>query len=219
MKISKETLAVLKALGVINSNLLIKPGSTLNTISQQKNVMASIAVEEDFPSEFAIYDMSEFLAVLSLFADPDVEFSEKYVKISEGTSSITYYAADASILVVPQKEIKFPASDVDFVLPAATLAMALKTAGVLRSSDLSIVGNGKEINIVVADLKTSTANSFKINVGTTDETFNANLKVDNLKLIPGEYNVSLSSKKISKFKHTEKDATFFIALEASSSFE
>lgn len=218
MQISKETVSILKSLSAINSNLLIKEGSRLSTISPQKNVMVDVTVAESFPSEFGIYDMSEFLGVLSLFETPEIEFEEKYATISEGTSTIRYYAADPTILVIPTKPIKFPETDIEFDLPASTLAMAIKTAGVLRSSDISIVGNGKKVSIVVADLKNSTANSFSMEVGTTDKSFSANLKAENLKLIPGDYKVSLSSKKISKFAHEGQPAVFYVALESTSTF-
>lgn len=219
MQISKDTINIFKALAAVNSNLLIKSGSELTTISPQKNVYASVTVADDFPIDFGIYDLSEWLGVMSLFTDPDVEFSAKYATISEGKSAIKYYAADSSILVVPQKAIKFPSADIEFVLSAATLAMVMNTAGVLRSSDVSITGNGKEISVVVADLKNNAANSFNMAVGTTDKIFSANIKVDNLKLIPGEYEVSLSSKKISHFKHSTVKASFFVALESTSTFE
>lgn len=219
MKFSKETLSVLKTLSTINTNILLKPGSQLSTISPQKNVMADVTVAEDFPETFGIYDLSEFLGVISLFDEPDVTFKESYARIGEGSSFIKYYAADQSILVVSQKKINFPSAEVSFTLPAATLAMAMKTAGALRSSDISFVGNGKEVLLQVSDLKNDTANSFSTPVGETTNVFNANLKVDNLKMMPGEYEVSLTSKKISRFKHTSMDAVFYIALEATSKFE
>ena len=218
MKISKETVSVMKTMSTINTNLLIKKGSRLSTVSPQKNIVAEIDVPEVFPSDFGIYDTTEWLGVLSLFNDADVDFSAKFATITDGDSSVQYYAADESILVVPSKPITFPKSDVDFELPAATLAMALKTAGVLRSGDISIRGDGKNIKIVIADLKNATSNSFNMVVGKTTETFTANLKTENLKLVPGDYSVSLSSKKISRFKHATMPATFFIALETSSSF-
>jgi hypothetical protein len=216
MKISKETIAVLKTLSAVNGNLLIKPGNKLSSISPQKNVMAEITVAEDFPKEYGIYDLSEFLGVLSVFGDPELEFKSNFAKISEGASHIKYFSAETSVLVVPTKELKFPEAEINFTLPAATLSMAIRTAGVLRSSDVTIEGNGKQIFLVVADLKNAAANSFNIAVGETDKTFKANLKVENLKMMPGEYEVSLTSKKISRFKNTAQDALFYVALEASS---
>ena len=219
MKISKETINTLKVLSAINTNILIKKGSTLSTISPQKNVMASVVVAEDFPVDFAIYDLSEWLGVLSLFSDAEVEFTEKVATITEGKSSIRYFAADSSLLVVPQKEVKFPTADVEFNLEAAVLQMALRTAGVIRSSDITFEGDGKEIYLVVADLKNPNANSFKVSVGETDQEFKANLKVDNLKMAPDSYAVSISSKKISRFKSTTAaNSVYFVACESSSEF-
>ena len=218
MQISKETVNILKTLATINTNLLIKKGSRLSTISPQKNVVAEIDVTETFPSDFGIYDTTEWLGVLSLFTDPDIDFTDKFATISGNDGAIKYYAADESILVVPQKPLTFPKSDIDFTMPAGVLAQVLKTAGVIRSPDISIIGDGKNIKIVVADMKSATSNSFNMVVGKSVETFTANLKVENLKLIPGDYDVSLSSKKISRFKHSTLPATFFIALESTSSF-
>lgn len=219
MRISKETISALKTLSAINTNLLIKPGSQLDTISPQKNVIANIKVTETFDKEFGIYDLAEFLGVMSLFTDADVEFGDKVATIKEGKSSIRYFAADSSLLVVPQKPVKFPDTDVEFSLASATLSMAIKTAGVLRSTDISIEGDGTDIYLVVADLKNPNANSFKVAVGETTKTFKANLKVDNLKMAPGDYDVSLSAKKISRWKSTTQEATYFVALESTTSFE
>lgn len=219
MRISKETVNTLKVLSSINTNILIKKGNTLSTISPQKNVMASVVVAEDFPVDFAIYDLSEWLGVLSLFSDADIEFNEKVATIKEGKSSIRYYAADASLLVVPTKEVKFPATDVEFTLEAAALQMALRTAGVIRSSDITFEGDGKEIYLVVADLKNPNANSFKVSVGETDQEFKANLKVDNLKMAPDSYVVSISSKKITRWKSTTQvNSVYYVAAEATSTF-
>jgi hypothetical protein len=219
MKISKETIAVLKHLSTINQNIILKPGSVVSTISPQKNVLADITITEEFDAEFGIYDLSEFLGALSLFADPDITFKGKYALIAENGNAIKYYAADTSILIAPTKALKFPTSDLDFKLSQETLALVLRTAGVLRSSDVSLVADGESLTFEVADLKSATSNSFTVPLGDTTKTFRANFKTENLKLIPGEYDVSISSKKISRFKHTTMNAVFFSALEASSTFE
>lgn len=219
MKISKETVQILKSFSGINSNIMIKQGSRLATISPQKNVMADAAVAETFPADFGIYDLSEFLGALSLFDDPDVKFEGKSVSLSEGNDSIRYFAADASVLTVPpEKKITFPTPDVEFVLPAAVLTKAIRTASVLKATDVSVVGDGTDLKIVVGDLKNATANSYNVIIGTTDLTFSANLKIDNLKMIHQEYTVSISSKKISRWVATSGDMTVFVALESSSSF-
>ena len=218
MKISKETLNVLKNFSGINSNIMLRAGNSLATISPQKNVMASVTVAEQFPVDFGIYDLGEFLGALSLFEDPDVEFFGDYAVISQGNSSIRYNAADKAVLTLPpEKQIKFPTVDVEFVLPANTLAIALRTAAVLRSSDISVLGDGTDLRIVVSDLKNSSANSYNVVIGKTDLTFKANMKVDNLKLLPQEYTVSISSKKISRWT-AANDMIAFVALETTSTF-
>ena len=217
MKLSKDTVALFKNFAGINSNLLLKSGNQLSTISAQKNVMADVTVAETFP-DFGIYDLNEFLGAMSLFEDPDLEFSDKHVTISEGGNSIKYFAADASVLTAPQKSITFPESDIDFTLTATMLAMILKTASVLRSADVAIVGDGSTMTIQVGDKKNATGNSYNANLGTTDKTFQVNLKVENLKMLMGDYQVSISSKKISRFTAVSSDLVYYVAVEADSTF-
>jgi ribosomal protein L28 len=218
MKLSKETVALFKNFAGINSNLLLKSGSKLATISAQKNVMADATVAETFP-DFAIYDLNEFLGAMSLFDDPDLDFQEKYVSISQGSMKIKFFAADASVLVAPQKAITFPEAEINFQITADKLQMINRTASVLRAADVSIVGDGSTVTVVVGDKKNATGNSFSEPVGTTDKTFKVNLKVENLKMLPGDYNVSISSKKISRFQSTATDLVYYVAVEADSSFE
>ena len=217
MKLSKETTALIKNFASINSNLLLKSGNKLATISAQKNVMADATVSETFP-DFGIYDLNEFLGAMSLFEDPELDFSEKYVTIKQGNMSIKYFAADASVLTAPQKSITFQEAEIEFTVTAAMLNMIHRTASVLRAADVSIVGDGSTITAVVGDKKNATGNSFSEPVGTTDKTFKVNLKVENLKMIPGDYAVSISSKKISRFKGNG-DLVYYVAVEADSSFE
>lgn len=218
MKLSKETVALFKNFAGINSNLLLKSGSKLATISGQKNVMADVTVTETFP-DFGIYDLNEFLGAMSLFDDPDLDFQDKYVSIRQGSSNIKFYAADASVLTAPQKAITFPDAEINFNLSAAMLNMINKTASVLRASDVAIVGDGSTITVVVGDKKNATGNSFSESVGTTDKSFKVNLKVENLKMLPGDYAVSVSSKKISRFKSPATDLVYYVAVEADSTFD
>lgn len=217
MKLSKETIAVIKNFAGINSNLLLKQGNKLATISSQKNVMADTTVAETFP-DFGIYDLNEFLGAMSLFEDPELEFGDKFVTIKQGKSTIKYFAASPEVLTAPQKSITFPEAEINFKLTATQLDMIRKTAGVLRSEDLTIVGDGSTITAVVGDKKNATANCFNESVGTTNKTFKANLKVENLKMLPGDYDVSISSKKISRFKGAG-DLVYYVAVEADSTFE
>ena len=219
MQLSKETLSKIKNFAEINQNLLIKNGSTLSTLSAGKTVMADATVPETFKvatNGFGIYDLNEFLGIISLFDNPDLDFSDKYVTISEGKTSIKYFAADPSVLTFPTKALVFPDPEITFNMTSNILQSIRKVAAVLKTSDVSIVGDGSEIKFQVGDKKNATANSYSSVIGQTDKEFVVNLKVDNLKLLPGDYTVSISSKKISRFSNTE--LTYFVAIEADSTF-
>jgi hypothetical protein len=218
MKLSKETVALFKNFSGINTNLLLKQGNKIATISGQKNVMADASVTETFP-DFAIYDLNEFLGAMSLFDDPELDFQDKYVSIKQGSMNIKFFAADASVLTAPQKAITFPDAEINFSLSSAMLNMLHKTASVLRAADVSIVGDGSKITAIVGDKKNASGNSFSEPVGDTDKTFKVNLKVENLKMLPGDYNVSISSKKISRFKAPNSDLVYYVAVEADSTFD
>lgn len=218
MKLSKETVGLIKNFAGINSNLLLKSGNKLATISTQKNVMSDTVVAETFPADFGIYDLNEFLGAMSLFEDPDLEFSDKYVTIKEGGASIKYFAAEIGNLVVPQKAIVFPEAEIEFTLTATMLNMIQKTSSVLRATDLQIVGDGSKMVIQVGDKKNATGNTYNAQVGSTDKEFKVNLKVENLKMLPGDYLVSISSKKISRFKATSSELVYYVAVEADSVF-
>jgi ribosomal protein L28 len=219
MKLSKETLALFKNFATINSNMLLKSGNKLSTISAQKNVMADVTVNETFP-DFGIYDLNEFLGAMSLFDDPDLNFSDKVVTITQGKMSIKYFAADASVLTAPQKAITFPDAEINFSIDERMMSMIHRTASVLKATDVSVVGGDGQITIVVGDKKNATGNTFSESVGATDKSFKVNLKVENLKMIPGNYDVSVSSKKISRFKSTTTgDLVYYVAVEADSTFD
>ena len=217
MKLSKETVGLIKNFAAINSNLLLKSGNKLATISGQKNVMADATVSETFP-DFGIYDLNEFLGAMSIFEDPELDFKDKYVLIKEGGRSIKYFAAEASVLTAPQKAITFPEAEIEFTLTASMLDMIRRTAGVLKVTDLTITGDGKKITAVVGDKKNATGNTFQESVGETDKNFAVHLKVENLKMLPGDYTVSISSKKISRFQGSG-DLVYYVAVEADSTFE
>lgn len=217
MKLSKETVGLIKNFAGINSNLLLKSGNKLATISAQKNVIADAVVTENFP-DFGIYDLNEFLGAMSLFEDPELTFNEKWVTIEQGGNSIKYFAAEASVLTAPQRAITFPDPEIVFNMSASMLSMVQRTASVLRASDVSIVGDGSSMTVVVGDKKNATGNSYNSVVGTTDKTFKVNLKVENLKMLPGDYVVSISSKKISRFK-SASELVYYVAVEADSTFE
>ena len=220
MKLSKETLSVLKNFATINGNILIKAGDRLSTISAQKNVMASTTVKEHFDSEFGIYDLNEFLGVYSLFADdPELNFDEKFVTVANGKSKVKYYAADALVLASPTKDALPVDEDVKFDLPRSMYDMIMKTSSVLRSNDISIIGADGKLTVVVADKKNATSNSWDAILGDTDKNFKVNFRIDNFKMLDGDYEVTISKKRISKFASKMNDLTYFIAVEADSTFD
>lgn len=219
MNLSKETLTLIKNFSTINGSLMLKEGSKLSTISEAKNVMAHSTITESFPSDFGIYDVNEFLGVVSLFDNPQLDFSEKYVTISDGgNSKIKYYAAGDGVVKSAPATIKFPEADVTFDLDESQLARIIRAAGVVKAQDVSVRGDGERLQVVVSDKKNDTSNAYEVNIGETDKTFSANLKIENLKMLPGDYSVEVSSKKISKFTHKTLDLTYFVAIEADSNF-
>jgi hypothetical protein len=217
MKISKDTINILKNYASINSNLLLTPGNRLKTTSVNKTVASSITVAEQFPIEFGIYDLNSFLGALSLFTDPELEFEEKFVNIKEKNNKIKFFAAEASILNTPNKDITFPAADINFDLSESIFNTIQKTSGVLKASDLSIIGDGTSILLTIGDKKNATSNSYETVVGLTDKTFKANIKIENLKMLQSSYKVTIHSR-IARFESTIGDLVYYTAIEADSSF-
>ena len=199
---------------------MIKPGKELKTISTMKNILATANVSEDFPQDIAIYDLNEFLGVMSLFTKPQFTFDDKSLSIGEeGTSTKSkYYFADPSILTVPQKDVKMPEAEVQFTLTETDLTKVKKAAAMLQLPDISISSKGSDITLSAIDKKNDTANNFSIKVGETNSKFEFHFKTEHLKMLPGDYNVSISSKLISNFKHKSKPIQYWIALENTSKF-
>ena len=216
MKLTTETISVLKNFSTINANLMVKAGSSLSTMSAMKNIVARADVTENFPSDFAIYDLNEFLSALSLFGKPDLEFNDDFVIITEeGTSkSLKYWFSDPSVVTTPSKEISMPSTELTFNLSSDTLNEITKAAAVIGVPDMALFG-GK---LMVTDKKNTTANAFEtsLDVGKVDAEYKFWFKVENLKLMAGTYDVSVSSNKISNFKNTNSDIEYFIALEPES---
>lgn len=219
MNLSKETLALIRNFASINGSIMLKEGSTLSTISEGKNVMASATIVESFPQDFGIYDLNEFLSAVGIFSNTVLDFADKHVTISDGgTSKIKFFAAGEGVVKAAPATIKFPEPDVVFNLTQDQLSMILKTSSALKAGDVSIQGDGATLRVVVSDKKNATSNAYQVDLGSTDETFKANLKVENLKMLPGDYEVAISKKKISRFKNTGVDITYYVAIEADSEF-
>mgnify|MGYP002001278208 FL=1 len=220
MKLSDQTLEVLKNFSDINTNILVKPGSELSTISTMKNILAKATITESFDKQFAVYDLSELLGIVSAIEKPDVDISnEKFMTIgSTGSKSkAKYFYSDESVVTSPQKDVVMPDADVNFQLKDEILSKLLKMAAIMKLPDLSLVGKkGQDVILKVHDKKNS-ANSYEEFVGTeATADFTFNFKIENLKIIPGDYDVAVSSKSISHFKNKVKPIEYWIALEPDS---
>ena len=221
MKLSDRTLNLLKNFSSINQSILFKEGNSLRTISVMKNILAEANIAEDIPRDFGIYDLNQFLNGLNLHHNAELDFqNDGYVVIKEGRSRSKYFFADPNVIVTPpEKSISLPSEDVCFALDTNQLDKLLKAAAVYQLPDLSAVGEAGVVKLVVRDKKNETSNDFSVVVGETDSTFSFNFKVENIKIIPGSYEVVVSKKLLSRFKSTQYDLTYYIALEPDSTFE
>ena len=221
MKLSDKTLSVLKNFSSINQSILFKKGNKLRTISVMKNILAEATVTEEFSRDFGIYDLSQFLNVnTTLFNSPELDFgNDGYVVIREGRSKQRFFFADPNVIVTPpDKEITLPSEDVSFELSTDQLDRLLKAAAISQLPDLSAVGENGVVKLVVRDKKNDTSNDFAIVVGETDTEFSFNFKVENIKVLPGTYDVVVSQKLLSRFTSKNHDLTYYIALEPDSTF-
>ena len=221
MNLSDNTLGILKNFAGINNSILVKEGNQLRTISVMKNILAEAEIPEDFPRQFGIYDLNQFLNGLSLHSDPNLDFTEQsYLTISEGRRKVKYFFADPQVIIAPpEKEITLPTEDVCFQLESITLEKLLKAAAVYQLPDLCAVSENGTIKLLVHDKKNDTSNEFAIVVGETDRNFSFNFKIENIKIIPGAYDVVISSKLLSRFVNSKLNLTYYIALEPDSTFE
>jgi len=223
MKLSTDTLAILKNFAIIQPNLMFRSGSELKTIAEAKNIIAKATITETIPQDFGIYDVSDFLSSLSLFTDPTFDFSTdgKSVKLSEGKSSLKYYFSDEASLTYPQKDITMPPTDASFVLTAEVLKNLLRATSLLSVSTVAVESVGSGIVIRVQDAKNSTSNSYGTEVegNNNGHTFKFHFDISNFKILPGDYDVSISGKLISHFKHKTLPVEYWIALEKSSTYE
>jgi hypothetical protein len=220
MKLSEKTITILKNFSSINQSILIKEGSRIRTISVLKNILAEAEVTEEFPKDFAIYDLNEFLNGIGLHQDPDLDFTnESYLQIKEGKRKVKYFFADPEVIISPpDKEIQLPSQDVCFQIEHSQLDKLKKAAAVYKLPDLSVVGENGVIRILVRDKNNDTSNEYSIIVGETDQDFVFNFKEENIKIIPGSYDVVISKQLSAKFMNEKYDLVYFIALEPDSTF-
>ena len=220
MKLSDNTLTLLKNFAGINQSILVKQGNKLRTISVMKNILAEVEVEEEFERDFGIYDLNQFLNAMSLYQNPQLKFeNNSYVGISEGNARSKYFFADPAVIVTPpDKSITLPSEDVCFELNTQQLDKLLKAAAVYQVPDLSVVGEAGVVKLVVRDKKNDTSNEYSVIVGETSDEFTLNFKVENIKILPGAYEVVISKKLLSRFTREDKNLVYYIALEPDSSY-
>ena len=221
MKISDNTISILRNFSDINANILFKPGKTLNTVSTMKNIMAKADIEEQFETEFGVYDLPEFLRAIDSFQTPVLKFNgTANLKIQDEKTSLTarYAFADKSTLVTPQKEIKMPDKTVSFTLKNEDYESVKRLYTNLSLPDIAFKGEKGKIKLVALDKKNNNSNESSITVGETDIDFTAYIKAENMKIIPGEYDVALSKAKIAHFINKKVPVQYWIALEADSIF-
>ena len=221
MKLSPQTIELLKNFSSINPNIIFRIGNTISTVAEAKNIFATATITESIDKQFGIYELNEFLATLDLVDDPELELTEDSVLIRDGKTLIRYFYSAQDLLTSPTKGITMPKAELKLQLSGDVLSKIRRAAAVFGHSTLAIEGSGGVVTISVVDPKNTTANKYSITVDETNtcqETFSFTMVIGNLKLIPGDYDVSISSKLISHFKHTTLPLEYFLALEKTSTF-
>lgn len=220
MELSSQTMQVLNNFASVNSNIVITTGNVLRTVSESKTILARATIDEEFPKGFGIYELNEFLSALSLVESPRISFGENNMDISDGAgrSSIKYFYSDPSILTTTSSEIVMPSADVSFRLDRETMNKIKKAASVLGHTEVSVQNEDGIIILTVANNEDASSNAIKIAVDgeATSEDFKYIFNIANLKMIEGDYNVSLSSKLISHFVNTESNVEYWVALQQTS---
>ena len=217
MKLSDETKSVLKNYATINSSVHIKPGNIIETISPAKSLYARYEAPEDFKTAVTVYDLPKFLGAISLFDNPEMDFKSKYVEIVEGTQRIKFaYADPSTIITVPDKKIELPSEEVVFDITANQLQNLMKSLAILSLSEVSIVGSEGKVYMQTANINDPTTNSYRVELGTCQEEFNAIFNAANMRFIPRDYKVALSFKKLARF--TGGNISYFIPAERNSKF-
>jgi len=223
MELSENTLQVLRNFSGINQNILIKTGSNIKTISEARNVVATADVTESFEKDFGIYDLNEFIGVMGLVDTPSLKFEDDFVIVSDssGRSKVKYFYAAEETLTAPTKDVTMPEADVKFVLDNDTLNRLKKAASTLGHSEVSIQAKDGVLSLSIVEKQNATSNAFSIDIDgefKQDAVFNFIISISNLKILPGDYEVEISSKLITQFKNKELPLKYWIALEKSSTY-
>jgi len=222
MKVSDRTTNLLKNYANINQSLEFRAGKVLRTVSPLNTILASVEIEEDFPQTFPIYELGRFLGTLDLFNNPELDFTDNGVSITDDNHEATYrYCGSSSMFQTPpEKDITFPDAEINFELTQEQFRKTINAANTLGLPEVIVEGNGTDIQLVVSDTGNVSSDIFSTKVGATDKTFRMIFKTENLnKIMEGAYNVSLSSKRISHFKREGDSLQYWIALEQNSTYE
>lgn len=216
MKISADTIQTLKNFATINSNMLIRQGSSLSTMSTAKSIFAKAAVAEVFPREVAIYDLNSLLQLLTFSDDQEVEFEEKFLTIKNDVGTFEYFYCDPNLVLAPPTK-KVEVDEVfKFDLSSKDIQTIMKTSGVLAAPTITLAANKGKVNLRIGDKKNDLANSFTKIIGETDLKFECNISTENFKLIPDAYSVALSKKSFCQFKSSSRELEYLIAMEPGS---
>ena len=223
MKLSKHTLNMLKNFSDINMSIEIKKGNLLRTVSVQKNILAQAELEDEFPKDFAIYELNRFLGAVSLFDDPELEFNAKSVNIGTTKHSADYVYCDPSMIVTPpENNISFPDPEVKFTLTQDSLSQVMRASNVLGTPEIAIEGGphpNDSIRIKALDVNNDSTDTFQVVLDEkSGHTFRFVFKTENMKMIPGNYDVEISSKGISHFTLQGQNLQYWIATESTSNF-
>ena len=219
MKISNDTRNIFKNFSTINSGIRVKSGNKLETISQMKNILAVATIDESFPQDFSIYNLPEFLGATSLLDDPDFQFGDSSLTVADNNSSLAYFYASEGMVTAPDKMITMPDAEIVIDISSTLLSELQKAASVLGVNDLILSSDGTTIKLEVTDKKNTTSNTFSRIVGEGNGvSYTMNFKIENLKVLDGNYEVSVSSKGISHFNNKDVDLEYFIALEPDSKY-
>ena len=223
MKLSKHTLNMLKNFSDINMSIEIKEGNILRTVSVQKNILAQAELEDSFPQDFAIYELNRFLGAVSLFDDPEFRFNGKSANIGTTKHSVDYVYCDPSMIVTPpENNITFPDPEVKFTLSQDALSQIMKASNVLGTPEIAIEGGpapADSIRLKALDVNNDSTDTFKVVLDEkSGDKFRFVFKTENMKMIPGNYDVEISSKGISHFTLQGQKLEYWIATESTSSF-
>lgn len=221
IQLSKTTLSVLKNFATLNSNILIKPGNTIKTITPSKNGMAEAKIEETFDNSFGIWDLNKFLGVISLFSNPALEFEDKFVTIkSPNGSRVKYFYSEPKLLTVPTKSINMPSTVVSISLTEKMFIDLQKASAVMQLPDLSITNENNKVFALISDLQDPTSNNYRIEVGETksSSSFSLNFKMENIKILPGDYDINFAKNIVGQFTNKNIDLKYWFAMETSSTF-